>query len=189
MVTQGEIEAESGKSVDAALFNAEMMNVPLETIRALAETAGETKAAIAALAEGMNAKMQDAAVISLSTLEKEVTRLFKYYNNHLQTYGGAAAEGDGAEASVDEAAAPAPRAGGGGGAFNLAAYQATGRAEALLLLRKGAEYFQKQEPNSPIPLLVGRALRVSEMSFLDLVADMMPDALSRGRDILGVKVE
>jgi type VI secretion system protein ImpA len=68
-------------------------------------------------------------------------------------------------------------------------YQANTRADALLLLKKGAEYFQRQEPNSPIPLLVNRALRFSDMNFLDLIEDMMPDALSRGRDILGIRPE
>jgi type VI secretion system protein ImpA len=58
-----------------------------------------------------------------------------------------------------------------------------------LLLKKGAEYFQNQEPNSPIPQLVNRALRFSEMSFIELVRDIAPDALSRGQDILGIKPE
>jgi type VI secretion system protein ImpA len=58
-----------------------------------------------------------------------------------------------------------------------------------LLLKKGAEYFQTQEPNSPIPLLINRALRFSEMNFIELIEDMVPDAVSRGRDILGIKPE
>ncbi|MDR0997515.1 MAG: hypothetical protein LBL70_00475, partial [Treponema sp.] len=60
-------------------------------------------------------------------------------------------------------------------------------ADALLLLRKSAEYFQKSEPNSPIPLLVNRALRFSEMNFIELLEDIVPDALLRGKEILGIK--
>ncbi|MDR1318634.1 MAG: hypothetical protein LBJ90_03340, partial [Treponema sp.] len=63
------------------------------------------------------------------------------------------------------------------------------RTEALALLKKGAEYFQTQEPNSPIPYLIDRALRFSEMNFIELIEDMAPDAVARGRDILGIKQE
>jgi hypothetical protein len=35
--------------------------------------------------------------------------------------------------------------------------------------------------------LVNRALRISEMNFIELIEDMVPDALSRGKEILGIK--
>jgi type VI secretion system protein ImpA len=84
-------------------------------------------------------------------------------------------------------AAPAAVEAPAGGSFNLAAYKPASRADALLLLRKGAEYFQRQEPNSPIPLLINRALRFSEMNFIDLLEDIVPDALSQGKTILGIR--
>jgi hypothetical protein len=41
------------------------------------------------------------------------------------------------------------------------------------------------EPNSPIPLLLDRALRVAPMNFLELLENMVPEALTHGKDILG----
>ena len=65
--------------------------------------------------------------------------------------------------------------------------KARNRSEALLLLRKGCEYFQTAEPTSPVPFLVNRALRMAEMNFMDLLSEIAPDSVDRGRDILGIK--
>ncbi|MDR3302199.1 MAG: type VI secretion system protein TssA [Spirochaetaceae bacterium] len=190
MIASGEIEVSGEKAFDANLLRAEMMNVPITEIQEALALAREGKELIAALCEAMNGKMEDGSILTLNSLSREVNRLLGFYDNQLKSFGptagGATASADGQGA--DDSVAPE------GGLQNISAgsimaYQARTRADALLLLKKGAEYFQRQEPNSPIPLLVNRALRFSDMNFLDLIEDMMPDALSRGRDILGIKPE
>ncbi|GHV82879.1 type VI secretion protein ImpA [Spirochaetia bacterium] len=177
MIANNELEA-GDKVVDGNLLRAEIMSVPPEEIQAQLDYAISLKESIEALCAAMNEKMKDNS-ISMDSLAKETERLITFYN---------AQQGLGTQTGGDEASAAAEGAVPGAAAINLqTAAQANSRTEALMMLRKGAEYFQKQEPNSPIPLLVSRALRFADMNFIDLLADIAPDAVSRGRDILGVK--
>jgi type VI secretion system protein ImpA len=128
--------------------------------------------------------MTDGSILDMSALVHEMNCLTGFYDSFKTSPVAASAEetADGAPETYGPATAASPQ-------IALLSYKAASRAEALLLLKKGAEYFQKEEPNSPIPQLVNRALRFSEMSFIELIEDIMPDALSRGRDILGIKQE
>jgi type VI secretion system ImpA family protein len=182
LVSQGEIEVGAGKAVDLALLKAEVMNAPVETVQAQSALALEAKTHIETLCKEMNDRMQGVAILSMVSLSREVQKLITFYASVKTVDGGGAEETEAVPVDGSLPAAGALRT-----SVNLAGYRAASREEALLLLRKGAEYFQRQEPNSPIPLLVNRALRISEMNFLDLIAEIVPDALSRGRDIMGVR--
>jgi type VI secretion system protein ImpA len=134
----------------------------------------------------MNMKMGGANILDMSALDREVGQMLKFYNSCMADVSPAEGENE-----TDETA-PATNSGSAASVFTdpaLLSYKVTSRAQAVLMLKKGAEYFQTQEPNSPIPILISRALRFSEMSFIELIEDIMPDALPRGRDILGIKPE
>ena len=120
----------------------------------------------------------------MNSILAELGKLNKFYSNYIQSSGGntAAAGEESTGEDTSPLAAETVSAG-----VNLATLRPATRADALLMLRKGAEYFQRQEPNSPIPLLVNRALRISEMNFIDLLQDIVPDALDQGKKILGVR--
>jgi type VI secretion system protein ImpA len=60
------------------------------------------------------------------------------------------------------------------------------RKDAQRVLEKVCQYFERNEPSSPIPLLLRRAQRLMSRSFLEIVQDICPDALSRVQDIGGV---
>lgn len=46
-------------------------------------------------------------------------------------------------------------------------------------------YYERYEPSSPLPLLLGRCRRLVTMSFTEIVKDMVPDALDRLELITG----
>ncbi len=50
------------------------------------------------------------------------------------------------------------------------------RDEAKRLIAKVCEFLEKTEPSSPAPLFLKRALALMDMSFLDIVRDLAPDA-------------
>jgi predicted component of type VI protein secretion system len=131
----------------------------------------------------MNAKMDSGNTLDMSALNREVDQMLKFYDSCTalsSPENKTDVDKTGTDTAGKEAAHPINE-------LALLSYQVSSRPQALLMLKKGAEYFQQQEPNSPIPLLVNRALRFSEMSFIELIEDIVPDALPRGRDILGVK--
>jgi type VI secretion system protein ImpA len=70
-------------------------------------------------------------------------------------------------------------------AFNGGAI--TSRHDAVRALDAVAEYFRRNEPSSPIPLFVERAKRLVAKDFLEVLADIAPDALAVARSAGGLK--
>ena len=61
------------------------------------------------------------------------------------------------------------------------------RQDAVRALDAVADYFRRTEPSSPIPLLVERAKRLVAKDFLEVLADIAPDALAVARSAGGLK--
>jgi type VI secretion system protein ImpA len=61
------------------------------------------------------------------------------------------------------------------------------RQDAIRALDAVAEYFRRNEPSSPIPLIVDRAKRLVAKDFLEVLADIAPDALGVARAAGGLK--
>ncbi|MDR2105474.1 MAG: type VI secretion system protein TssA [Deferribacteraceae bacterium] len=175
MIASGEIEAV--KKVDGKLIQAELMNVPIAEIEQARNLVFEVREQIVLLCKNINEKIGENYNLSMDSLEREAGRLLNFYDQYLNSFarGGESEQLEG-ETQAPQNVSPA----------NFSK-NAASRMEALLMLKKGAEYFQQEEPSSPIPLLVNRALRFSEMGFLDLLQDIAPDAVNRGREIFGLK--
>jgi type VI secretion system ImpA family protein len=188
LISLNEIESSDNRIVDAKLLRAELMNVAVAEIEEQAALVKQARELLTELTTEMESKMTGSYGVDLGALTHELDRLASFYGAHLESLsvGGEneAESPEGAGASSSPGGAPAS-----GEKVSLLSYRASTRAEALLLLKKGSEYFQTQEPNSPIPQLINRALRFSEMSFIELLEDIAPDSLSRGRDVLGIKPE
>jgi type VI secretion system protein ImpA len=194
LIAQGEIEPLNGQSVDLNLINGEMMGIPLPRVTEQLGYIKTTKEMIESICKEANGKMGGGNTISLTALAKEMDKLIKFFNNRLAAEPGSEAEaeveavqepGAGGEAKAPAPTVPGLRAGPAAGAVNIAHYKPQTRADALTLLKKVIEYYQTMEPNSPIPLLLDRALRMAQMNFLELLENMVPEALTHGKDILG----
>jgi type VI secretion system protein ImpA len=61
------------------------------------------------------------------------------------------------------------------------------RHDAMRALDAVANYFRRNEPSSPVPLIVERAKRMVTMDFLEVIADLAPDALEQARRAAGVR--
>jgi type VI secretion system protein ImpA len=59
------------------------------------------------------------------------------------------------------------------------------REDVLAVLRAVCEYYQQQEPSSPVPFLLQRAQRLATMDFLQIMSDMAPDAMAQVKNITG----
>jgi type VI secretion system protein ImpA len=100
---------------------------------------------------------------------------------------GASDEGDdaGAQAEGDDGSGPPAatrrRGGGGGGVLSIES-----RQDAIKALQMVCAYLERSEPTNPAQLLLRRAERLIDKSFLQLVRDLAPDALSEVARIMGV---
>lgn len=97
---------------------------------------------------------------------------------HPEGAGTTTTSADGAPA----ANGAAPRSGGSLQAINS-------RQDAIVALDAVATYFRLNEPSSPIPLFIERAKRLVAKDFLEVLADIAPDAVSTARSAGGLKDE
>jgi type VI secretion system protein ImpA len=63
------------------------------------------------------------------------------------------------------------------------------RQDAIRALDAAAEFFRLNEPSSPIPLFLERAKRLVSKDFLEVLADVAPDALPQARSAGGLRDE
>lgn len=89
-----------------------------------------------------------------------------------------------AEVAGDTAADAAP-ATGGGPAVAAVNRGIASREDAIRTLDRVIEFLEKNEPSNPAPLLIQRAKRLIGASFMDIMADLAPDAVSGVEHISG----
>jgi len=65
----------------------------------------------------------------------------------------------------------------------------TNRADALRLLDLACQYYRRNEPSSPLPMLVERAQRLAEKNFLEILRDLAPDGVMQAQTIIGSRDE
>lgn len=146
------------------------------------------------LEDSVNGKIQDGH-LTLAKLKRELTLVRDFFSS-LQPAADSSAQAEGssqdnAAAAQDQAAAaeaaafvPAQSA---APVFDLNTYTIKSRSEALTLIARCSDYFTRTEPTSPVPFLLQRALRMADMNFIDLLAEIDNSAVERGREQLGVK--
>lgn len=61
------------------------------------------------------------------------------------------------------------------------------REDVQLMLDKMCAYFSKHEPTSPVPLLLQRARKLVDMSFIELLQDLAPDGLTQLKLVSGLR--
>lgn len=179
MIAEGELEGGENK-IDLNLLNAEMTAVPLSVFMEQGNTVDEIKRLLNEISS-LFSSHTDRYPVNFSLLQDELKRLSRFYGRFTQVEPAAGIPEEDPQESGRTEKMQAVRG------CDIAAVTAKNRSEALLLLRKGCEYFQNAEPTSPVPFLINRALRMAEMNFMDLLAEVDPNAVERGRDILGIK--
>jgi type VI secretion system protein ImpA len=60
------------------------------------------------------------------------------------------------------------------------------RQDVLTALDRICQYYERNEPSSPVPLLLKRAKRLASKTFLEIVRDLTPDAVSQIEALGGV---
>jgi len=60
------------------------------------------------------------------------------------------------------------------------------RADVAATLARLCEYYARQEPASPVPLLLARAITLIDKSFIDLMKDLAPEGLAQLTQVVGV---
>jgi type VI secretion system protein ImpA len=96
----------------------------------------------------------------------------------------AAADG---HAAAEERSAGAGSNGRKAGAGLVLTGDISSREDVIRALDKICDYYKRYEPSSPVPLFLNRAKRLASKSFLEILRDLTPDALSQALALGGIE--
>jgi type VI secretion system protein ImpA len=170
---EGETGAVSAEQLEG-LFAA----TSVEELRALHDQLNEAVTSLKSMETAVSLRSGAQAAPDFSTLAVPLARTLKRVSDHLATRPDAAAEAT-------------PGATTTGGAEAAAAVVAVGtvrnRQDATRALDAVAAFFRTNEPSSPIPLLIERAKRLVAKDFLEVLAELAPEALGPAKAASGVR--
>ncbi len=134
----------------------------------------------AAAATAMDAAVR-AAVGQRAADAQPLLKLLGSGPTALQRLRGDATE-EGADSGSAQALVGAGAAGGATGGIRT-------RADAARELERVCEWLERSEPGHPAPLLIRRAQRLLNMSFLEIIRDMAPGGLDQIQTLMGPSAE
>ena len=148
-------------------------------VKAHPVTADDITSALAA-AQAINALLEDKVGGRAPDLSP-LLRLLRVAADALKKIqadaAGATVEDDGAAADGEPTASGS---GGGGGRGDI-----RNRSDALRELERVCVWMEKNEPSNPAPLLIRRAQRLMNMSFIDIIRDMASNGLDQVEVVVG----
>ena len=163
---------------DESRINAAFVAMPIEELSALQQRVSGALAATREVDVAMGTHGGPDAVPDFAPLTTPLGRMGRVLRAHVAARTGSADEGSGAAdtGSVE-------------GGRTVAVGAIRSRDDAIRALDAVAEYFRRNEPSSPVPLFVDRAKRLVSKNFLEVLADVVPDALPQVRSVGGIPEE
>jgi len=172
--------AKDYRGVTPALVDAAFQETPAEHLQAVLKSIATAQEKLAAIDALLTEKCGAGKACDLAPCKKLFMQAAKVVAEQLARKNPAAAG----------AAGGAPAAGGGGAAAPAPiAGEVRSRQDVLLALDKVVQYYVKNEPSSPVPLLVNRAKRLVSMGFFEIIQDMTPEAIPTLSKITGAEVK
>lgn len=166
-IAAGELPMVEG-APDRALIGAAFAATDGATIAATGAAARDIQAKVNALLNRVNEHVGHGNGPDLSRLRQLVDQADRVIREHAPV-----AEGDGAVTNG---------ANGAGGAGAAPAQALTGeirsREDVLRALDKIVLYYERNEPSSPVPVLIRRCRRLATMGFMDIMRDVAPSGMS-----------
>jgi type VI secretion system protein ImpA len=171
------VPAEGEARPDEGQIAAAFAAMPLEDLKTLQASAARAIAAIREIDATMRREGGDEAAPGFDALNGQLARIDRVLRSHLAARTDGNGAGPHEEADQGDAATPP---GAGVGAIRT-------RQDAIRALDAVAEFFRQTEPSSPVPLFLDRAKRLVSKNFLEVLADVAPDALGQARAAGGIR--
>jgi type VI secretion system protein ImpA len=165
----GEGDTPADENQITAAFDA----MPLEQLTLLSDSVAIAVAAVRKIDTTMRDAAGSDATPSFDPLTAQLAKMNQWLRTRVAARTGA-----------DAAGAEGAEAGGAGAPFGGAVKS---RQDVVRSLDAIAAFYRQAEPSSPIPLLLERAKRLVSKDFLEVLADIAPDALATARAAGGLK--
>lgn len=175
-LAKGEVApAGAEKKPDPALIDAAFADCDVAQLGAAAEGVREASKTLEAIVALLGERVGTGRAPTIANLTKDLRSLQVLLTQQLEKRGVAVAAA-GAEAGGQLQAAPPPPPGG-----------IRSREDAIRILDDVSDYFRKNEPSSPVPLLLQRAKRLVSKDFMEILRDLTPNAVSQAEAIGGLE--
>jgi type VI secretion system protein ImpA len=164
--------------VDENQINAAFDTMPLEELTLLHDSVATAVTAVRTIESTMREAAGSEQTPTFDPLSTQLAKMNLTLRTRLaaRTAGAEGVAGDGAPAGEGSAAQGAAISG-----------VVKSRQDAIRALEAITAFYRQAEPSSPIPLLLERAKRLVSKDFLEVLADIAPDALSTARAAGGLK--
>ena len=173
-VTVGDSDTRPDPAQVTAAFSA----TPVDELKALQTNLDGALSAIGSIDTAMRSAAGSELAPNFEGLSTQFKKMVAAVRSHLALHP----DGGGVDATTGEAPAE-----GGGAVVAVGAIKS--RQDAIRALDAAAEFFRRNEPSSPIPLFLERAKRLVSKDFLEVLADIAPDALPQAKAAGGVRDE
>ena len=159
---------------DEKLIRAAFAEMPLDELTGLEASVSNGIAALNTIDGKMRSEGGPDVAPDFDALTANFVRMKHFLRAQLEVRTGTAA------ASATGEAGGAAAAGYAGGA--IASHQ-----DAIRALDAVADFFRRNEPSSPVPMFLERAKRLVAKDFLEVLADIAPEALPAVRAVGGIR--
>jgi type VI secretion system protein ImpA len=183
-IASGKVPAPEGKDApNEAHLNAVVTAAAAETLESLSASLQEGIAALRAIDAAMRDAHGAQGTPDFDALLDPLVAIHRIVQTELD---GRAQQAAASSAEFVEQGEGGTQA--SGAAAVISAGSIRSREDAIRALDAVAEFFSKNEPSSPVPLLVERAKGLVGKNFLDLLADIAPDGFDQAKN-WGPKVD
>lgn len=198
MIATGELEPlDASEHVDSNLLRAAFMDTPIDQLNENFDSVNESLSDLAEISDFLTSKLGAGNAISFLRIEDELKSIKKWLNEYLSQRGGGDAEDDTVnnKESVEEVETKSKATLGDSPAMPPVASLVAGvdnigsRADILRSLDKICEYYDRNEPASPVPLVLRRAQKLVTMSFYEILEDIAPDSIGQAEQVLGARLQ
>lgn len=194
LILQGTLDGGENYDVDPVLMQGQLRNAPYESMLSAQNATNHVIELVNKITAEFNDKAGQNGYLTMDSLLAELKHLKRFYDSYVQAPSNDENdEPQEEEQSINEGAenatvpvAARPQSAPSVRATDVRSLIISNRIDALLLIRKCSDYFAKTEPTSPLPYLLKRALRMADMNFVDILAEIDQNSLEKVKEQLGV---
>jgi len=180
LLATGDLPIPEGEDVtvtDLAVINGAFEDTDIEELQATRQAVADCVEHVTALDAFLTETVGTGSAPNLDVLKTTLKQALTHTDEALERRG----YGTGGGEEEGEA--------GGGATAPAAATPGTINSDqdVLRALDRIMQYYERKEPSSPVPLVLKRAKRLVGRSFVDIIRDLSPDAMSQVRMVSGEK--
>ncbi len=180
-IARGELPApEEGDAPNMGLIESAFLDAELSQLQDMATAIAQSRNRLSSMDTLLMEKLGSGQAPDFGPLDGLLREAQAVLSKQLARRGQSGGDGEAQKTDMDTGQGASAVSAGQVGVINS-------REDAARMMDLIAEYFRIHEPSSPVPLLMQRAKRLSNMDFLDILKDVAPDGLAQAKNIGGIR--